>query len=273
MERDGGLCRPGECGGEMPEQPARRGEKTLRETTGPRPLPPRSAGGSAEAMGAAFPQASGAGGWKKDAWSAPRGPRVPAPAARTRGATTPPSGPSRHCRRRPLPRIRTGSQGRGRGLRPLPSSPPCAAQLSPVRPSPPALTAPTAPGAPPLPSRLLTHPLPARAAATGSESRGARRVGTRGAFAPEPEAAVAPPPRCAEAVLGPGRCGPLYVPSASGCSQLGDPRPKGLTHTASAPPPTLSDFLSVFHVFDLYFFVWIVMPISLLVFLFSPPPL
>lgn len=93
MERDGGLCRPGECGGEMPEQPARRGEKTLRETTGPRPLPPRSAGGSAEAMGAAFPQASGAGGWKKDAWSAPRGPRVPAPAARTRGATTPPSAP------------------------------------------------------------------------------------------------------------------------------------------------------------------------------------
>lgn len=99
-------------------------------------------------------------------------------------ATTPkPRGPRRH----PFPGRRCPPAPGGRGLRPLPTLPPCPASLparcvarSPARS--PTLTSPAAPAAPPLPG--APPPTPGRKSGAGSESRGAQRVGTRGASAP-----------------------------------------------------------------------------------------
>lgn len=95
-----GLSRPGGGGGGFLSH--RRGEETLGETPGPRPLPPRPGGGRAEALGAAFPQASEGGGLQEG-----RRERPPRPAGSSSGRQDARGhdasrGPSRHCRR-PLP--------------------------------------------------------------------------------------------------------------------------------------------------------------------------
>lgn len=80
-----------------------------------------------------------------------------------------------------FPRLRRG----GGVFNPSPSSPPCAAQLSPIRPGPaqPASTHGSDSSGSSSPAPASPPPTPGRSSAAGSEQRGAWRVGTRGAFA------------------------------------------------------------------------------------------
>lgn len=98
-----------------------------------------------------------------------------------------------------------------------PPTPPCAAQLSPIRPGPaqPASTHGSDSSGGSSPAPASPPPTPGRSNAAGSEPRGAWRVRTRGGLCTRNRKLLfAMPPRRAGAFLGSGRFGPLCVPNA-----------------------------------------------------------
>lgn len=182
-----------EPAGLIPEQSERRGEKTLREIKG---IDPSSLGSGAaigaEAMGGTVelrfcrPQEGKEGGdWKERLKHHPRPRRFQLRPPRHPRAITPGAPHSTATALSPeqcdVPRLRGGGVSD-----PSFSSPPCAAQLSPIRPGPaqPASTHGSDSSGGSSPAPASPPPTPRRSNAAGSETRGAWRVRTRGAFAP-----------------------------------------------------------------------------------------
>lgn len=123
----------------------------------------------------------GARGWERTPETPSVSPEVLAPATKRHEGHNA-RGPSLHCHR-PFPSsVRSPQAPGGRGLRPLPLPPPCAAQLSPIRPGPaqPASTHGSDSSGGSSPAPASPPPTPGRSSAAGSEPRGAWRVRTRG---------------------------------------------------------------------------------------------
>lgn len=136
-------------------------------------------------------------GAERGGWSEKK-PGAPPVSGSGRGEVT---GPQRPGRGDPAAAPSLGSRypraPGGRGLQPLPTLLPRPASTPrPLRcpfagQVPRTLTSPAAPAAPPLPG--APPPTPGRKSCSGSESRGAQRVGTRGASAPGSGSAPARP--------------------------------------------------------------------------------